>query len=213
MPSATHQSLFAQLRKGDAGMLARCAGSMASACGCVAIVLLAAWVVATQQSRRLRDDDIGVAFAVATIPWLLSLLWIWRGGQSRRMIAGACVFTGLMLVCAILLGVTIDYLVRFNSETLIISEAALATGIVVWYWATVLARLRMRKPVLNADDLVDVRCPECSYSLIGMTELRCPECGTRFTLDEVIRRQGYDHARSFLPDAASPATRRLQHTP
>lgn len=184
-------SLLAQLRKGDAGTLPRVAGSLASAGFCIAGALTTLWVVSTRQGWRVRDDDVGIAFAVATIPWCLTLLWIWRGGESRRIIAGAFVFTGLVVISAVLLGVAIDSAVRFNEEALIIAVAAVAFAAVVWHWAAVIARLRQNKPVLTADDLVDVRCPECGYSLIGLTELRCPECGTRYTLDEIIRRQNY----------------------
>lgn len=28
-------------------------------------------------------------------------------------------------------------------------------------------------------------CPNCRYSLVGVTERRCPECGREFTLDEL----------------------------
>lgn len=51
------------------------------------------------------------------------------------------------------------------------------------------------RPVVTPRGEVNVQCPECGYSLIGLQEARCPECGTRYTLDELIRQQGYGPAR------------------
>ena len=51
--------------------------------------------------------------------------------------------------------------------------------------------------------MIDVRCPECGYSMVGLSQCNCPECGANLTIDELIRRQNY---RAISPHrAALPA--------
>lgn len=43
---------------------------------------------------------------------------------------------------------------------------------------------RVRRRLEPRDDLM-TRCPECEYSLLGLTQDRCPECGKAFAGDGV----------------------------
>ena len=46
---------------------------------------------------------------------------------------------------------------------------------------------RTPSPVLHEGvEELELRCPHCSYSLVGLTEPRCPECGTPFDRAELI---------------------------
>jgi uncharacterized C2H2 Zn-finger protein len=67
-------------------------------------------------------------------------------------------------------------------------------GLLLTSWLGVIEQVQQRrfKPLLDADGQVNVRCPGCGYSLIGLRELRCPECGMQFTIDELIRAQRYE---------------------
>lgn len=84
-----------------------------------------------------------------------------------------------------------------------------SVAIVMFLWLSTLHRLFKRRPVLDRDNHVDVRCPTCDYSLVGLRDLRCPECGTRFTIDELIRAQHYSssasRAATVTPSSESPA--------
>jgi DNA-directed RNA polymerase subunit RPC12/RpoP len=42
---------------------------------------------------------------------------------------------------------------------------------------------------LEASGLGTIVCPHCGYNLTGLVEARCPECGTKYTLDDLLRRQ------------------------
>ena len=33
---------------------------------------------------------------------------------------------------------------------------------------------------------IDVTCPACGYSLVGLSECRCPECGEQFTIEQLL---------------------------
>ena len=63
-------------------------------------------------------------------------------------------------------------------------------------------RLLRGKSVVGPDNQVRVHCPSCGYSLIGLRNLRCPECGTEFTIDELIRSQGYSGVKKVSPEEA-----------
>ena len=45
--------------------------------------------------------------------------------------------------------------------------------------------------VVDRAGAVRVRCPDCGYSMVGLESTTCPECGVRYTVDELIRAQGY----------------------
>ena len=66
-----------------------------------------------------------------------------------------------------------------------------AGAVTLLFWLPTAQRLRLGRPVVNSENLVNVTCPHCGYSLIGLRDLRCPECGTQFSIDELIRRQNY----------------------
>ena len=66
----------------------------------------------------------------------------------------------------------------------------IAGGIVILVWLPVALRLQRGKPVIGADNQVDVHCPSCGYSLVGLHQARCPECGWQTTLDELFRIAG-----------------------
>ena len=50
---------------------------------------------------------------------------------------------------------------------------------------------------------VNVHCTRCGYSMVGLRETTCPECGRVYTVDELIREQGYDGTGTPAADESS----------
>lgn len=90
---------------------------------------------------------------------------------------------------------------RRDSELLVAGIIFLGAAALLVIWAPAMARA-YRKPLLDEEAEINIHCPSCGYSLIGMRELRCPECGTAFRLDELIRAQDYD-VRSRPPTSGA----------
>ena len=86
-------------------------------------------------------------------------------------------------------------MVRSNDELVMSAVGLAGGGVALLIWLPAILRLLHGNPVIGADKQVVVHCPSCGYSLIGLNELRCPECGETFTIDELIRAQGYDGAK------------------
>jgi len=204
------------LHKPEVGTLPRVALSVCSGLLFSAVALFAAWGYASLVFRaatgpatgysaysylRVRDEHLAAAFAVCGLVWFFSLIWIWRGAtRSRPLIAPALYTVGVVIATSIV-GVVIDGFVRRDEEILIGALVMLAGAVALLIWMSALLRYRRGKPVLDADNLVDVRCPQCEYSLIGLRSLRCPECGSEFTIDELIRSQDYEGVKSGARDA------------
>lgn len=167
------------------------AGSLLAGLG-----LLATWGWEQVYGRGyVRDEEIAIALVAASGVWVAVLFWIW--GRVRR--AGVLVRPILLTIgigiAASLAGLMIDVFVRRDDETVIGAMFLIFGAFALLAWLPAIVRLQRGKPVIDADNQVDVHCPNCGYSLIGLRDLRCPECGTRFTIDELIRAQDYS-----LPD-------------
>jgi hypothetical protein len=51
------------------------------------------------------------------------------------------------------------------------------------------------RALYDANGVLDLRCPACGYSMVGLKEARCPECGQEFTLNELMARQDFEVLR------------------
>lgn len=141
---------------------------------------------------RVRDIEFAITFAVMGGIWVAMLAFIWRGvGQGAFPARPALITTGLagVTLCG---GVAIEASWIREGEILIAALILFAGALVLLSWLPRIRRLRLGRPVLDAENRVNVNCPDCGYSLIGLRELRCPECGAAFTIDELIRRQRYE---------------------
>lgn len=197
-------SLFKILRNlhlKETGIIPRIAVSLVSGLVLTAVALGSSWLIVFIESTkvgrfiRVNDDLLAVTFSVCGLIWLALLAWIWRGTQKSRFPTMAlCGTLGLWL--AVIFGcVVIDQAFRFAEEEYLMATLCLIAGAVtVLIWLPTVQRLRLGRPVVNSENLVNVTCPHCGYSLIGLRELRCPECGTQFAIDELIRRQNYGTA-------------------
>ena len=203
--------MIASLRRGRAGVGTRLAASVISAQFLSAGALAGAWcfamLVGSQRPMYyyVRDEYVAVAFAMAGGAWLIGLAWIWRGAGGGRFPVRALVATAGIVVFTILAGVALDEMMpRADEEYLIAAICLAASGAVVMIWVPAIQRMRRGRPVFDTENLVNVHCPECGYSLIGLRELRCPECGTGFTIDDLIRRQDYGDVRTGRSGDKSP---------
>lgn len=197
-PDIGIRAVFRGLRRGEAGVWTRLATSLICAQFLAAAALAGAWGFALLRSRsagtysHVRDEELAVAFALAGGLWLIALAWIWRDAGGGRLPVRAIIGTAGVAVFTVLAGIALDELLhRIEEEYLIGALVLAATAVVAMIWVPAIQRLRLGRPVVDAEDLVNVHCPECGYSLIGLRELRCPECGTNYTIDDLIRRQGY----------------------
>lgn len=214
-PNETQIGFWRGLRTGQIGVGSRIALSLACGLLLFAAGLAAAWLVphlkATTRGAgsggfrpRLRDEELFLILGVTGISWclLLAFLWgtLWRSQRRRwnRLLAPA--------LCTLALGIAtvvgsllIDHWVRNDEEILIAAFCLVMGACAILLWLPALHRLFAPRPVLNAEDQVNVHCPACGYTLIGLQELRCPECGTRFTIDELIRAQNYGGAAPVKP--------------
>ncbi len=201
--------------------------SLISGLGLAALTLLGFWfaahVLRPAPWRRLSDDDLAIGFAVAAAVWAVLLSRIWAGvgaGRRTRGVVRAACWTLVCVLTAVVGGVLIDSAVRRDEELLVGAWALGLAATTVSLWIPVLREHAAGRPVVNTEHLVDVRCPRCGYSLIGLRELRCPECGEQFTIDALIRAQNYDGARRLAlraadepPGEAPPPVIRLSEPP
>lgn len=198
-------SLWQALTRPDVGVAPRLiasvlTGLLLSACACAG-----AWGYARALHRPwVRDDDVAAAFAVAGVVWLILLMWIWGGFRRSRKMTRAVVGSLGVVIVVVFLGITIDRAFRGGEDVLIAAVIFLGACGVVLLWAPVIMGWRYAKPVLTPENLVDVACPSCGYSMIGLRSLRCPECGTEYTVDDLIRRQNYGAARPGNGNPPSP---------
>lgn len=171
----------------------RFALSIAAGVGLAAVALLALGLLANWIRRGIRDEEIALALLIASVAWCGPLYVIWRPlrrGRPLLVTAVVTVVIGLAVVAAL---VAIDLVMRVREEELVMSGVALlgAAGVIL-LWTAAIGRFVRGRPVVGADHQVQVFCPGCNYSLIGLRDLRCPECGREFTIDELIRAQRYE---------------------
>ena len=94
-----------------------------------------------------------------------------------------------------------------SEEFFIASIIALAAGATVFMFFTLGYRRGGGRALALRNGVIDVRCPECGYSMVGLSQCMCPECGSTLTIDELIRKQNYRATmprREALPAAESP---------
>ena len=149
------------------------------------VVIVVGWEVFNYQSP-LHDVTWPVAAGttlVLTYGWW-SLLWArdvaWTPG---RVLATALITAGTLLVSAAL-GVFIALVA--NEPEIGWFTFALASC-VLWLVGICVAWRTSRGKLADAGGGGEgVACPDCGYSLRGLTATRCPECGSQYTLDQLL---------------------------
>ncbi len=153
----------------------------------------------------IRDKHMETATIAALMVWLGFLGWLWGRVRLKRGLLKAVGQTAGIAVATVVFGLCLGSEWFRNAEVLIVASVLLAIGGVMLVWTAALARAASRRVAITTSGEVDVRCPCCGYLLIGLRELRCPECGETFTIDGLIRAQGYlrPAAPDSMPDEAA----------
>ncbi len=209
-------SLREQLKSGEAGWITRIGVSLAALAALAAVAMLVLALINTMTPPlqyqvtqrdgsvnvytrpRIDDEHVALGVALAAAAWCFVLTKVWATYRRFRLLMrGVFGVIGIWAV-AIPLSVALDSWAR-PSEELWIAMTILLAAAATFLWITHVGhkaaagrRLRQR------DGIINVICPACGYSLIGLREARCPECGEQFTLDELIRRQEFALPKSAL---------------
>ncbi len=196
-------SLWRDLKTGDAGWMSRIGLSVAAAGVVFAMSFFMMGMI--DQSVGLRDRHVAVGVGIGGAIWCVALVLIWA--TFSRWWKGLKTFfciLGIWLV-AIPAAVFVED-VMYSEEFFIASILALATGATVFMLFTLGYRRGGGRALALRDGVIDVRCPECGYSMVGLSQCMCPECGSTSTIDELIRKQNYRATmprREALPAAES----------
>jgi predicted RNA-binding Zn-ribbon protein involved in translation (DUF1610 family) len=211
-----YSSLWRNLRSTERYLVLRLAVSLASGLLLLSAATAAAWVAAQFGNAgyrgRVRDEHVLVALLLASICWLVMLVPIWsRMRHGKRFIVPA-----ITTVCVSILTIgsmaAIDEFLARDEEFLMTAVGLLGLAVVILVWLPTAQRAIRGRPVVGRDGLVQVNCPQCGYSLIGLRDLRCPECGTEFTIDELIRAQSYSGVPKANDESEAPSLPRLRST-
>lgn len=195
-------ALVEDLRHGRVGWPVRTGLSAAAAAAAAAVVLLAMGV-AEMLGDRITDAMFGGAVGVGGVIWVVCMLALWSGFRTgQRILRTAILVIGIGLV-TVSTCVVVEEMTKAHLLTGGVAVSGIAAAIAV------IATASYRSPggremVLRSGDL-RVACPECGYSLVGLSACECPECGYHGTIDEVIWAQDYaapDPVRKRLPAPA-----------
>lgn len=206
MPDEHHRltGVLRRIHRREPGVVVRIFVTVISAALLAAAAFVGAWLYAVYlrygngTSGRsyvwVRDEYLAVSFSLAGLIWSAFLYWTWRYFSNKASFVPTAVGSIVIGIGAILVTVLIDRFVRGEEEYLIAALWLVAGAAVVWLWMGYVERWRAGRPVVTDEGTVNVVCPDCGYSMVGLRELRCPECGAAFSLDEIIRLQNYDGA-------------------
>lgn len=195
-------SLWEDLRSGQAGFWPRLGLSLGAALALLALAIFGLGLL-DLSDRRVDEEHVAAALGLAGAAWCVALFFIW--GSYRRFRRAIRTAFGVLTVWAVALPMIalIIALVPRDGEFFIISIVLLAGGITLAIISTAMYRGTGR-PLRNTRGDVNVRCAQCGYSMVGLTEPACPECGRRYTIDELFEAQGY--ATNATQESIEPET-------
>lgn len=202
-------TLLRDFREGRAGALPQLAFSLATGVAICAVMLVV--FAFMEAAGNFRDEQAAFGVAIAGVTWC-AILWILWAGYTRFLVL---IRTGFVLIAlwvatiaaCIILEAAFSRGEEFFIAATILGGIALTIGIV-----TIATYQMMRgRPVRTSTGSVQVNCPECGYSLVGLSECKCPECGKRFMIDELIALQQYEGTRAIT--TRHPLTQKPGETP
>jgi len=201
------RSLAQDLGSGDAGCLPRIGLSLGAAAGLLAMGLLFAGAMEQLGRRsggfpRVDDEFAAIVVLVAAGCWSILLMRIWKGYRRGRNLLRTA-FALLCIWCVTIpLAIFLDH--AFREDLLIMACVFLGLCSSILLVTRNLYRYARGQPVETPEGIVNIHCPECGYSMVGLHECRCPECGEHYTVDQLIRRQHYEDPSAPKPPLAHP---------
>lgn len=167
----------------------------------------------TYTQSAVRDHHVALALATAAVFWFIGLIRIWT--TYRRFRTALRTVFGVLAVWAVVIpaAVVVDQAVSRPSDFWI--AACIFAGFggsALWITLNVYHNQKLRASPWSSDGQIILDCPDCGYSMIGLTEARCPECGRQYTLDELVRAQAFISAvaKSSAPPQPPPAVPFIQ---
>ena len=157
------------------------------------------------------DAEVIAVVLLASSVWYALQVWIWRrlagavvGGRWPRIAAALPPILNTIVVSMAAVAAANFFDLSAADVYLIPATMMFGAAMVIVVWLPTVDRIGRGRPLLTAHQEVNVNCPDCGYSLIGLRDLRCPECGTTFTIDELIRAQGYEAVNQRRRKKAAP---------
>ena len=149
-----------------------------------------------------KEGLIATMMLLAAALWIGSIVWLFFRGARQGALVRPILMTLGIIVATVSTGALADSTLRGDQELVIIGVSLVGAAAVLILWVQAIREMRSGRPLRNRQDqLLDIRCPECGYRMVGLHESRCPECGQAYTLDELLSRQ--DFAR---PTGSRPVT-------
>jgi hypothetical protein len=147
-----------------------------------------------------KESLVAASMMLAGAIWMSSILWLFFRGVRQRPFARPILLTMTIVTVAIGGGIFADSSLRGDRELVVAGIVMVAIAAVILVWLQALRQLRTGRPLRHHQDhLLDVRCPECGYRMVGLHESRCPECGRLYTLDELLARQNFAKPEATVP--------------
>lgn len=154
-----------------------------------------------------KEGLIATMMLFAAALWIGSIVWLFFRGGRRAALARPILMTLGIAVATVSTGALADSALRGDQELVIIGVSLVGLAAVLIVWVQAIREMRAGRPLRNREDrLLDIRCPECGYRMVGLHESRCPECGQAYTLDELLSRQDFARPTGTRPvtDAVAP---------
>lgn len=184
-------SVWQMLRSDEPHLLIRMGVSVAAAALFLGVCMLGVAAVLLYYRQYNGDCALALAVFLASVAWYVVLRRIWRGARANPTLLAPALCTLAMTGVLGAVCYVAANLVRYDEGYVVAALVLCGVGAVILAWLAPLARIMRGKALIGPDGQVAVHCPECGYSLVGLRDLRCPECGARFTIDQLIRTQGY----------------------
>lgn len=198
------RSIVRDLRNGRAGAVVRLGLSLAAAGLCLVPAFCVLGLLEVG-GGRVQDQHVGMAMAITALLWGACLVALWWSYRRFRHAIRALVAVIAVWAFVVPAAVTVAETVfppEFFVAALIIAGVALTVVIV----AVTMYHGSTGRRIIDATGAVRVECPACRYSLVGLSTTTCPECGTPFTIDEIIRAQGYQRDDDVEPPVPAEPT-------
>jgi hypothetical protein len=219
-PSPPDPSLFREILNGTASLASRFIIAFATGVFYTGAALLLCYLLAASVrsfDRRSdypntylpgaypRDELIATVCGIAALLWIATIFWLFLPRARRRPLGVPIIQTAAIAVAALLLACLAGATLHGDWELVVVGIILLALAAIVLLWLHAIRRARRGRPFTNrADQLPDIRCPQCGYRMVGLHEARCPECGQQYTLDDLLARQNFQRPAAAPPPPPPP---------